>query len=250
VVEVKRAARDGGLAGEPEVAAGGDGRSTSPAGPGPNAAVQRASAGVLTSAILEAVLQAAAPEPGCSWLDIGCGTGELLHLIRDRHTPRGLVGIDVVDFLDPDLAADVDHRVGPAESLLADAGGADRVLLAETIEHLEAPWTILRMAARLVVPGGRLVLSTPNVAALRSRLDLLVRGQLCYFRPDNLPHLTPVLPHVARRILEEEGLHVDEVRHAGVDIVPAAGGRVWPRALAGRRPDLFCMSVVMAAARR
>lgn len=221
----------------------------SPTTPTPNPDVQRASGGISAPAIVEEVVRAASPQPGLSWLDVGCGTGDLLRLIRDRHAPRALTGIDAVDFLAPDLCGDVEHRVGAAESVLADAKPADRVLLVETIEHLEAPWTILRMAARLVAPRGWLVVSTPNVAALRSRLNLLARGELCYFRADNLPHLTPALPHVTRRILVEEGLRVAEPTYAGVDVVPGTGGRRWPRALAGRRPDLACISVVVAASR-
>jgi SAM-dependent methyltransferase len=124
----------------------------------------------------------------------------------------------------------------------------DRLLLIETIEHLDAPWTVLRAAARLVAPGGRIVVSTPTVANLRHRLELPIRGQLTYFRPDNLPHQTPALAHVIERILDEEGVATTR-GYAGTDIVPFTGGRHWPRFLRGRAPALTASSVVVTGVR-
>jgi len=169
-------------------------------------AEQQASAGKSDEPIVNAVLEAARPERGLRWLDIGCGTGDLLRRIRDEWEPLSLAGVDALPWLDPDLADDVDFHEVSAD--VADMPVADRVLMVETIEHLEAPWTSLRRAAQLVAPNGWLVVSTPNVATLRHRLDLSVRGQLTSFRPDNEPHLTPALPHVTSRILASEGLQV------------------------------------------
>ena len=217
--------------------------------PGPNAAVQRASAGISASGIVEGALRACDPRDGLEWLDVGCGRGDLLRLIRQRHHPARLRGLDVVDFLADDLRDDIELRVGAAEELLADAPSAQRVLLVETIEHLEAPWTVLRLAARAVASGGRIVVSTPNVGSLRSRLHLLARGDLVAFQPDNAPHLTPSLPHVTARILNEEGLVVGPLSYAQVDVVPLTGGRSWPRAIDARRPALTRVSVVISARR-
>ncbi len=167
---------------------------------------QLASAGDSCPEIHAAALAHARPEPGLRWLDIGCGTGDVLREIRDRHKPSKLIGLDIIDWLADDLRNDVELLTGPAESALDGVEQVDRVLMVEVLEHLEAPWTVLRAAARRVAPGGVLVVTTPNVASLRHRLELLVRGQLTAFRPDNLPHLTPGLPHVIERVLADEGL--------------------------------------------
>ena len=103
------------------------------------------------------------------------------------------------------------------------------------------------MAAGLVSPGGRLVVSTPNIATLRHRLELALRGRLTSFRPDNRPHLSPALPHVTTRILGEEKLAVERPMFAGTDVIPLSGGRLWPRALRERYPSLTCVSVVISA---
>jgi 2-polyprenyl-3-methyl-5-hydroxy-6-metoxy-1,4-benzoquinol methylase len=152
---------------------------------------QLASAGGSDAAIHEAALSAAWPAPSLSWLDVGCGTGDLLRLIRARHAPARLVGVDLIDWLDPDLRPAVETHIGPAETVVGELDSFDRVLMVETIEHLQAPWSALERAAERVAPGGRIVISTPNLATLRHRLELLVRGRLTSFRPDNAPHLTP-----------------------------------------------------------
>jgi SAM-dependent methyltransferase len=56
-----------------------------------------------------------------------------------------------------------------------DDGAFDFVLCAETLEHVFAPPTqVLREIARLLRPGGRMLLSVPNLATLRNRLRLLL----------------------------------------------------------------------------
>jgi hypothetical protein len=107
----------------------------------------------------------------------------------------------------------------------------------------------LREAARLLAPGGWIVVSTPNIATLRCRIELAVRGRLTPFRPENLPHISPALPHVTRRVLEEEGLRCEPEAFAGVDVIPLTGGRVWPEAVRRRRPELTSVSVIVAAQR-
>jgi len=209
---------------------------------------QVGSAGASIEEIVETALQAADPEPGLRWLDIGCGRGDLLRRIRDEWRPAALYGIDPIDWLDDDLRPDVSFQEVAAE----DAVGlpvADRVMLVEAIEHLEAPWSSLRAAARLLAPGGRLVVSTPNIATLRNRLELGLRGHLTSFRPDYPPHISPALPHVIERILGEEGLVVEAPRYAATDVISFSKGRRWPQRVRERHPALTCVSVIIAAAR-
>lgn len=168
--------------------------------------------------------------------------------IRDDWEPAQLYGIDPIDWLDEDLKQDVTFHTVAAEDA-DDLPTADRVFLVETIEHLEAPWSALRKAARLVAPGGRLVVSTPNLATLRNRLELGLRGGLTSFRPDNQPHMSPALPHVTARLMGEEGLEVQAPRFAAADVISLTGGRVWPEELRRRYPALMSVSVIIAGRR-
>jgi SAM-dependent methyltransferase len=209
---------------------------------------QLGSSGSSTDAIVAAAFAAARPQPGLLWLDIGCGRGDLLRTIKRRAEPRGLRAIDAIDWLDADLRNDVDFHLASADNLDV-SEPADRVLLVEVIEHLEAPWTALRQAARLVAPGGRIVVSTPNLATVRTRLELGLRGNLTSFRPGYEPHLSPALPHVTARVLAEEGLNVQPPSFAGPDVISLTGGRLWPERVRVRFPRLLSVSVIVVADR-
>jgi 2-polyprenyl-3-methyl-5-hydroxy-6-metoxy-1,4-benzoquinol methylase len=206
------------------------------------------SGGASQTEIVHGTLAAAHPERGLRWLDIGCGRGDLLRVIKQDWAPAELHGLDPLDWLDEDLRGAVDFHQLPAEQA-DDLPLVDRVLMIEVIEHLEAPWLTLRKAAGRVAPGGWLVVSTPNLATLRTRLELAVRGNLTSFRPDYQPHISPALPHVTRRLLEQEGLVVQDPEYLGVDVISLSKGRVWPEPLRRRWPQLTSVSVVLAAQR-
>ena len=135
------------------------------------------------------------PEGAREVLEIGCGrgaTGE--HLQRELgcrvtgvelnpEVARGARGrlhrVVVGDVEDPAVAAEL--RGG------APAGGFDALLATELFEHLVEPERFLAAARGLVRPGGRIVLSVPNVGhwsvvedLLAGRWDYLPIGILCY----------------------------------------------------------------------
>lgn len=111
----------------------------------------------------------AAAEKG-SLLDVGCGSGYLL--ARGRRRVRRVVGLDLS--LEALSAARARlERQGPprggADLLLGDAarlpfvGGAfDAVICTETLEHVPDDASVLAELARVLKPGGRLVLSVPE----------------------------------------------------------------------------------------
>ena len=211
--------------------------------------VQRQTAGDSTPEIHAAAVTMADPRPGLRWIDIGAGTGTVLRELRDQWSPSSLVAVDLLPWLAADLRPDVEQRIGDAIVSARNLAPADRVLAVETLEHVEAPWTLLRVAAELVKPGGLIVVTTPNVASLRHRLELLVRGELTSFRPNDIQHLTPILPHISEAVLRQEGLIDLRRAYVGRDIIPLTGGRVWPRTAATLAPSLLNVSVFTLARR-
>jgi 2-polyprenyl-3-methyl-5-hydroxy-6-metoxy-1,4-benzoquinol methylase len=211
--------------------------------------VQRRTQGMSPAEIGLRALELSDPEPGLHWLDIGAGTGGLVREIVRTWEPSSVTAVDVIDWLADDLRPHVEVLIGDAVAVAASLPLVDRILLVETLEHVDAPWTLLRHAARLLRPGGIVVTSTPNVTTLRHRLELAVRGQLTAFRPHELQHLTPVLPHVTESVLADEGLH--EIRHvfAGRDVIPLSGGRPWSASAARFAPRLLNISVLTVAHR-
>lgn len=101
-------------------------------------------------------------------LDVGCGTGVFLDLLRE-HGFSG-VGLDASAHAAA-ACRERDHEVVQGDAVagvrrMARRGEAfDGVLIAHVIEHLD-PWRaveLLRAIATVLVPGGRLVIVTPNL---------------------------------------------------------------------------------------
>ena len=59
----------------------------------------------------------------------------------------------------------------------------DYVFSVEGIEHFEAPFPFVKELCRVLRPGGRLYLTTPNTFSVEARLKYLVSGYFPRFRP-------------------------------------------------------------------
>ena len=64
----------------------------------------------------------------------------------------------------------LDIRREPAEGMTVPAASVDAAVMFDTIEHLFDPRAVLTSLARALVPGGQLLISTPNFQALGRHL--------------------------------------------------------------------------------
>lgn len=109
-------------------------------------------------------------------LDVGCGSGRIHPFLADRFTE-----ICGVDYAGPalDAAAKRGTTVATADlnqgRLPYEDAHFDAVVCLEVVEHLLDPRVVLREVRRVLRPGGRLVLSTPNVQ-FWGQLLRIVRG--------------------------------------------------------------------------
>jgi len=108
--------------------------------------------------------------------DIGCFPGQVTVFLK-------VLGYDVVGFdLDPERMKDVwtKHNIQVRKAdverdpLPAKDNSFDVVLFTEILEHLRLnPFFALREAKRILKPGGRIIISTPNVTLYLRLLFLL-----------------------------------------------------------------------------
>src|SRR3954464_8624401 len=115
-------------------------------------------------------------------LDVGCGFGALGRgLIATK--PRIMHGIER-------NAAAASRLEGLYQRYVvadAEAGLAELreeryhcIVFADVLEHLVDPWSVLRKATQLLIPGGVVVASIPNVRNIAVIFNLLLRGRWRY----------------------------------------------------------------------
>lgn len=106
---------------------------------------------------------AAAFVKGQDVLDIACGEGYGASAMM-RRGAKSVLGIDISEEAVSHAIQryGVPARVGSAMKIPVDASSVDVVVSFETIEHVAEPDVFLDECFRVLRPGGRLVVSTPN----------------------------------------------------------------------------------------
>lgn len=106
-------------------------------------------------------------------LDIGCGQGTVLHQLSKDPRAKGwkLEGIDVSEenIAKGKRVFNLDLHCGDLLRMNWPAGSFDAITLWSTIEHLSSPRPMIREIARLLRPGGLLIVTTPNSRGLLFR---------------------------------------------------------------------------------
>ena len=146
-------------------------------------------------------------------LDVGCSAGGLARVLAGR----GAV-VDGIEF-DPEAAAEaraVCRRVlvGDLDPMPLElpADEYDVVLLGDIVEHLRDPAAVLRRLRAHVRPGGRIVVSTPNIANWSMRL-LHLAGRWDYADRGIMDrtHVRFFTQRTLRQLVEEGGFRVELV---------------------------------------
>jgi 2-polyprenyl-3-methyl-5-hydroxy-6-metoxy-1,4-benzoquinol methylase len=100
-------------------------------------------------------------------LDVGCGDGRFLEILRDAGSPAWrLEGIEIDAGAAKACAAKgFRAHVGRVEEF-RDAEGFDAIVMLQLIEHVDDPVAISRRVFELLRPGGCFIVETPNLAGL------------------------------------------------------------------------------------
>lgn len=136
-------------------------------------------------------------------LDVGCSTGDFVWEMGQQPgwTALGLdISLAAVTYARDQLG--VATAVGGLNAAPLSAGSLDAITMWNVFEHVYDPRTVIAEAARLLRPGGVLVITHPNVASLDRRL--FGHMWIGYELPRHL-YLYPAA--LLRALMAEYGLH-------------------------------------------
>jgi SAM-dependent methyltransferase len=155
-------------------------------------------------------------------LEIGCGSGRTLEMLKKERRCGETVGVDfykpvsveAVTRMDRFFCLDVEK-----DPLPENIGRFDLILLLDVLEHLVDPWTLLEyLKEEHLASGGRMIVSLPNARHFSFVLPLLF-GRLNYRERGILDrgHLRFFTRNSAMKMLHCAGLEIEAVKPTALD---------------------------------
>lgn len=148
-------------------------------------------------------------------LDVGAGAGAFSLRLADAGYDVTALDIDREKWNLADIPfITLDINSGIAGTI---ADGFKSVCCLEVVEHVENPWKLLRDLYAVTEPGGRLLLSTPNIASFLSRLIFLRTGKFHQFNDADLAygHISPITAWELSVVSRQAGWRTLEIRPGG-----------------------------------
>lgn len=148
-------------------------------------------------------------------VDLGCGDGQWSIELAERFKPT-LIGVDYNALRLDRYKANVpgaEARLGSCFDIPIADGMADTVMFHQVLEHLPEPSTALTEIARVLKPGGLLLVSVPNEGTwLKQRIQYRFIQQDLLAQSDHVNFYTA---DTLRNQLERGGFLVDRVDAVG-----------------------------------
>jgi SAM-dependent methyltransferase len=137
-------------------------------------------------------------------LEIGCATGALLEFLvwRGWETRGVEISIKQAEYARKKRSLDV--STVPLEENHFPASHFSLVIASHLIEHLNDPVSFIREVRRILIPGGRLLVTTPNTASFQAKLF----GNK--WRSAIFDHLYLFSKETLTRLLEQEGFSIEK----------------------------------------
>jgi 2-polyprenyl-3-methyl-5-hydroxy-6-metoxy-1,4-benzoquinol methylase len=147
-------------------------------------------------------------------VDVGCGAGVTLAWLKRLYPEAYTVGLEGNASLSQDLAVNSDEfHIVDLNGDLPNIGSPDLLLFLDVLEHLPNPERLLRRLTAKLAPGGKVIVSLPNIAHLSVSIPLLIWGRFDYADAGILDrtHLRFFVRESALALMNGAGLKVDKI---------------------------------------
>ena len=152
-------------------------------------------------------------------LEVGCGGGDTLRWIKDRHPTATTTGVEYNPAMRATLEGRADHAfIGAIGDVLPRLGVYDTILCLDVLEHLLDSDAVLAALATHLAPGGAFIVSLPNISHLSVTLPLLFRRRFPYADAGILDrtHLRFFTEGSIVAFMNAAGLQVEDGRLSGM----------------------------------
>lgn len=162
------------------------------------------------------------PEYSGKVLEIGCGSGQTLAMIKEKRLCAETVGIELFQSAADEARKRVDRVYClnvERDEIPSEVQQFDLILILDVLEHLVDPWAFLsKLVGSHLAPNGKLIASIPNARHFSMVLPLLA-GNFDYVERGILDktHLRFFTRRSAVKLLNHAGLSVEATQSTSLD---------------------------------
>jgi len=156
-------------------------------------------------------------------LEVGCGAGQTLEMIKGKNRCAETVGIELFRAAADEARCRVDsvHCLDVEKDPLPEnIGKFNLILLLDVLEHLVDPWTVLKkITNNYLEEDGKVIVSLPNAQHFSLVLPLLL-GSFRYADRGILDktHLRFFTKSSAAELLESANLNIEKMKPTSLDV--------------------------------
>ncbi|MGW8228550.1 MAG: class I SAM-dependent methyltransferase [Gammaproteobacteria bacterium] len=146
-------------------------------------------------------------------MEIGSGQGYFLHELESNLNAKGLNCVIESGDIEPEqmVSDTINTHIFNAQDEFNLSRKYDLIIAIDLLEHIENPFHFIREIAKSLIPNGQVILTSPNILSIRSRLRFLLTGCYDYFRRPynehrlNMGHVNPINAIQLNYILRKNG---------------------------------------------